>query len=191
MIDVGIDKAALKELQQALGGIEKDIPKHVSVVVNKTQTATFSFIAKTVVKHVKMKQKDVKSKLIKGPRSTKQTMGTTITIPKTKRLGIEKFGARQNKKGVRYTMSAEGSTLAASAFMGPKPGVKAPRLNGGAFKRRGKARLPIYKLRGPSVWGVITENHEKPNIDKFVQQRLNLEMKKRIDFIIAKREGKI
>lgn len=50
--------------------------------------------------------------------------------------------AKQDSTGVRA-----GQHRFPGAFMGPRPGVTSTRLRGGAFKRRGRSRLPIDRQR--------------------------------------------
>lgn len=189
--EVKVDEAALKDLKKALKGFEHQLPRHVAVVINKTQKATISYIAKQVSKRVNLKQKDIKAKLQAGPKASASSLGTTVTIPKSKRLGVEKFGARQTKVGVKYKINKQGQTMLEGAFMGPVPGVLAPKLYGGAFIRMTDSRLPIAKLRAVSVWGVVDQNKLAAPTARFVEERLTKEINNRIEFLIAKREGKI
>tara|TARA_R100001163_G_C5049198_1_gene186159 strand:+ start:1041 stop:1619 length:579 start_codon:yes stop_codon:yes gene_type:complete len=189
--EVKVDEAALKDLKKALKGFEYQLPRHVAVVINKTQKATISYIAKQVSKRVNLKQKDIKAKLQAGPKASASSLGTTVTIPKSKRLGVEKFGARQTKVGVKYKINKQGQTMLEGAFMGPVPGVLAPKLYGGAFIRISDSRLPIAKLRAVSVWGVVDQNKLALPTARFVEERLTKEINNRIEFLIAKREGKI
>lgn len=50
--------------------------------------------------------------------------------------------AKQDSTGVRA-----GQHRFPGAFMGPRPGVTSTKLRGGAFKRRGRSRLPIDRQR--------------------------------------------
>lgn len=65
-------------------------------------------------------------------------------------ISLKYFQARQFSWGVR-TKEAGGFRRYPSAFMGPRPGVIAPRLNGHVFIRTSSARLPIEQLFGTSV----------------------------------------
>ena len=67
-----------------------------------------------------------------------------------KPISLKHFHARQLRFGVKAKVQGEWKRYA-GAFMGPTPGVIAPRLGGHVFVRTSAARLPIEMLFGPSV----------------------------------------
>jgi hypothetical protein len=106
------------------------------------------------------------------------------------RLGLQYFNARQTKTGVSYKISKKGGRKSvAGAFMGPKPGILAPRLNGGVFARVGAERLPIVKLKGVSPYGVYAKNDMKKEEVERIQKDLQTEMERRIQFNLARANG--
>jgi hypothetical protein len=73
--------------------------------------------------------------------------------------------------------------------MGPRPGVLAPRLNGGVFKRVGKSRNPIVKLYGVSPYGAYAKNDMSDIEVQFINKGLLTEMERRIKLNILRAEG--
>lgn len=65
-------------------------------------------------------------------------------------LSLKVFGARQISAGVTAKVWGKTKTFE-GLFMGPRPGLLAPALNGHAFYRKGSSRLPIKKGMGPGI----------------------------------------
>lgn len=65
-------------------------------------------------------------------------------------LSLRAFKPRQFKAGTKATVWGKRQTYEGS-FMGPRPGVVAPKLRGHVFARTSAARLPLKRLSGPSV----------------------------------------
>lgn len=65
-------------------------------------------------------------------------------------LSLKAFKPRQFRAGVKATVWGKRQTFA-GAFMGPQPGVLAPKLHGHVFVREGRGRMPIKRMSGPSV----------------------------------------
>lgn len=65
-------------------------------------------------------------------------------------LTLKIFGPRQRGPGVAVTVWGRRQMLD-GAFMGPRPGVIAPRLGGHVFKRTSADRKPIAKEFGPGI----------------------------------------
>jgi len=121
---------------------------------------------------------------------TAQTPTAVVSLGKSKRTGLQHFGARQDKRGVSYKISKQGGRKRVpSGFMGPSPGVLAPRLYGGAFKRLGSTRLPIVKLYGVSPWGAYVKNKfEKPEVVT-IAKGLSEQMERRIKLNVLRANG--
>ena len=76
-----------------------------------------------------------------------------------------------------------------SAFMGPRPGVLAPKLHGGVFKRVGGDRHPIVKLYGVSPYGAYAKNDMSKAEVEFINKSLMTEMERRINLNILRANG--
>jgi len=76
---------------------------------------------------------------------------------KGKPLSLKVFRARQLNFGVKARWGGEWHRYQ-GAFMGPRPGVIAGRLNGHVFVRTSAKRLPIEQLFGPAVPEELVRN---------------------------------
>ncbi|WP_125334407.1 hypothetical protein [Brucella anthropi] len=65
-------------------------------------------------------------------------------------LSLKYFKPRQFKTGTKATVWGRRQSFS-GAFMGPRPGVLAPKLNGNVFHRTGSDRFPIERLYGPGI----------------------------------------
>ena len=181
MIDIAVDQADLKRLAAASQATGKNIDRELSAAINATAQPTRKVMAREIVQKVNLKVGVVNKKLKKGIRSNPKTLKTSVKLKHQQRLGLQHFGASQTKKGVAYKIDKSGGRkMVVGAFMGPKPGVKAPKLNGGAYIRSGKTRLPIKKLHGVSPWAVFLKRSLDTPTEKQSSQRLSKEVNKRI-----------
>ena len=172
MISVKVDRK-IAELQKALGDTgPKKLRQQVAIALNQTAKRTESLLAKEIVKELVVAQKEVKKDIVRHAKATNERLVAEVKQKETSRISLKRFGARQNKKGVRYRISKKsGGKQINSAFI-------ASTLGSHAYKRTSKARKPIIKLYGPSPWGVTVKN----NLDVLIAQRdIEPELIKQID----------
>jgi len=107
-----------------------------------------------------------------------------------KREGLQYFKAKQTKLGVTYKISKKaGRGIVRGAFMGPSPGVLSPKLYGGVFKRIGKSRLPIAKLRAVSAAGAFLKNKHEDALPGYLRERLTRQIERRINLNVLRASG--
>ena len=181
-----------KDLERSLKGAERKMPQQLNSAINKTLTFTQSRKAKEIAQRLNMTQKNIKKNLRKI-KSTKTTLTAISRLVATKRPSLKDFkGTRQTRRGVSYKIdNRKGRQVIPSGFMGPKPGVKAERLYGHAFKRTGKKRTPITRLDGVSPWAIYTINKLDPAMRKQVQERLAKEINEKVRVNILRSQGLI
>lgn len=157
---ITLDIQGVKQLEKDMGEKAYRLPELLATSVNETAKKVKVQVNKNIREHLAVKAKDIRPMLEPRKRANKNSISALIVIDKEKRLSLKRFGAKQTKQGVSYTLSKKaGKRYVPGGFMGPRPGVIAPRLNGHAFKRTGKGRTPIAKLHGASPWGAYVVNH--------------------------------
>lgn len=170
------------DLVLALDNVVKNLPKELRIVSWKVANKTKALIAKSVTRELAVAQKVVRSQMA---QVRKEPTGAMVTLKKTRRIPLKKFGARQTKKGVSYRISkTEGRKKIASAFIVTK-------LGGHVFKRVGKQRLPIQKLFGPSPWGVFAINERQRHVTPQVEAEMRKQLTERLRFKTLKKNGVI
>lgn len=170
----------------------KQLRKELAIAVNATAAKSKSIIAKQIGKELAVAQKDIKTTISQSRRAGELDISATVEVKKEKRLGLNKFGARQTKKGVSYKVSkSKGRSFIQGAFQGPKPGLMKASWKGNVFKRVGKSRKPIVKLKGPSTWGVFVVGKKIGPSTAETEQELKKQVDRRIRFLLLKQAGTI
>jgi hypothetical protein len=190
MISIEIDAKQLKQLRKAVAKAGKQFPRELAAAVNKVAKKTKGNIGKEIRKTVNLKKEPSERPIKLRRTATAQQPTGIVGIDREQRLGLQHFGARHDKRGVSYKIAKQGGRKRVDgAFMGPRPGTLAPKLNGGAFRREGESRLPIVKLKGVSPYGAYAKNDLSKAETKLIQSNLRTEMQRRIDFNILRANG--
>jgi hypothetical protein len=190
MISIDIDAKQLKRLTEAVGKARKNFPRELAAAVNSVSKKTRISIGRRIRQTINLKKADAEKPIKIKKTATAQTPVGVVSIDRETRAGLQHFSARQNARGVSYKISKQGGRkLVAGAFMGPRPGVLAPKLNGGVFKRVGKSRQPIVKLYGVSPYGAYAKNNMSKAEVEFINKSLMTEMERRIKLNILRASG--
>jgi hypothetical protein len=202
MISIDIDAKQLKRLRKATAMAGKKFPRELAAAVNSVAKKTRINIGRRIRQTINLK-KAVAERPIKIKKvATAETPVGVVSIDRERREGLQHFGARQTGKGVTYKIDKRGGRkLVAGAFMGPRPGVLAPKLYGGVWKRQGEARKmtkgrhegrirqPIVKLYGVSPYGAYAKNDMSGFEVQFINKGLRTEMERRIKLNILRASG--
>jgi len=145
--------------------------------INKTARGLRTQISKRVRKDVAIKASTVKDSLsIQKARRRPQPVAVLDVDPKP--IPLKHYGARQVRKGVSVRVKkAGGRKLVKSAFIVKKYGSH-------VYQRKGKARLPLKRLLGPSVRNIVEpmrsdlEHYIKKTLDKQIKQAIEWEILK-------------
>ena len=184
MIEVTLPTKELRKLEKAVEQAGKKLPGQVASAVNRTATRTRTHVSREIRKELAAPAKVVNNTLRKT-KATRKRPGAVVTLERSRRIPLRDFGARQTRAGVSYRISKQGGRQTAkSAFMISK-------MNNRVFKRKGRTRLPIGQLYGPSPWGVFIKRKLKKPTLRFVQRELKKQMQQRIEFNVLKASGAI
>ena len=206
MIAIEIDKGKLKELRASVDKAGKSFPKELAGAINQVGRKTRLDMGREVRKVIAVKKKPSERHIKVVSKATAEHLQTVVTLSKGKkpyRPGLQDFGAKQHGSGVSYRISKTGGRKTVKgAFMGPKPGVLAPWLYGGVYKRTGgaktkarkgryagKMREPIIKLNGVSVYAAYKKNNLTGPQIKTINAELAKEMDRRIKLNILRANG--
>ena len=190
MIGIEINANQLTALRKACGEAKKSFAKELAAGINATTKATRTQISKDIRSVVAMKKKDVDAKLKITSKATAQNPVGHVVLEAGRREGLQYYDARQDKRGVSYKIKPGGGRSRVNgSFMGPTPGVLAPKLNGGVFKRAGSTRLPIVKLYGVSAIGAWLKNDFTADTIGFISKGLEKQMERRIKLNVLRANG--
>jgi hypothetical protein len=190
MISIEIDAKQLKRLRESVGKAKTKFGRELAAAINQVARKTKLDIGRDVRSVIAIKKKESEAPLKISAKATADHPQTTVSIAKTRRLGLRHFGARQDKRGVSFKISKQGGRQRVDgAFQGPKPGVMNVKWKGNAFRRIGKERLPIIHLRGVSAFGAYIKNKfTQPQI-KRINDELRKQMERRIKLNILRASG--
>ena len=179
---IKIDQQQINRLKAALESSGKNkLPRELSIAINRTSKFMIGRTAKTVVKGLRLKQKEVKTRLRVSQKARPQLLAGEVTLRGTSRLSLRRFAYNQTRKGVPYKIEKTGQRkVAVGAFMGPKPGLQAVKLRNGVWKRVGKKRKPITFLHGVSVVPFYKAHHLDNETHPEARKRLEYEINRRI-----------
>ena len=163
----------LNALANVLSETPKKLPRELASIANKVAKGHRKEIGKEIRKHVVMKSKAVLKYITQDKIATKEHISTNLFIRGNKRSPLKDFGAKQTKKGVSYRISKKHPRKTVNSAFGPK----IPRLGNHVFLRKGKNRLPIRKLYGPSMLAVYLKN----DLRVFSVNQLSDEMGKQVN----------
>lgn len=185
---IGIQVTGISELVKALGEQADRLPRELATAVNATAKATQRHMAKEVTTELAVPQKVVADTLKQKRKASRSDLKAMVTLSKTNRISLREFGARQTRAGVSAKISkSKGRTTIPGGFQGPKPGAMKVSWRGNAFKRVGKTRLPIVKLKGPSPWGVFVKRGSTKKSAEFADAELEKQIKRRVRAVMVRR----
>jgi hypothetical protein len=190
MISIEIDAKQLKALQKAVERSGKKFAKELAGAINAVSKKTKLQIGRDIRATVAIPKAEAEKPLSIRGTATEQNLSATVTLKKTKRLGLRHFGARQDKRGVSYKIDKQGGRKRVQgAFQGPRPGVQKMSWKGNAFKRVGASRLPIVMLKGVSAYGAYAKNELSGPQVEAINAELTKQMERRIKLNILRAEG--
>lgn len=182
MLTVTVDSNQMRALKAALEGTKKKLPKELANAINKTATKTRTNVGRKVRAELAISVKDMKRFLRVRGRANPRRLGASVELDHQKRPGIGgptgRFKPKQTARGTSFKVGKkQRRQTIKGAFMGPRPGVLAPKLYGGVFKRTGPRRTPIVKLHGASPWAAYVQN----NLDPIIRRETRRELRRQID----------
>lgn len=188
-LNVTIQGNGFDALANLASEFPKKLPKEVVRINNNTAKAHRKEIGKNIRQYLNVSAKGALEPVDITKRASIGSFSAEITVDKTERPGLKYFGARQTKKGVSYKIDKGGKRKTIKGAFGP--GID--RLGGHVFKRKGKERLPIMKLRGVSIARVYTRRDLVSVSATQIRERMEYESLRRLralNVTIIRRQGR-
>ena len=188
-LDAGVfqlrfNRGQLLQAELRLGRHRKRLPRVLAGAVNDTARWAVTQIGRAIRDKVAMKQSDIKPH-IKRTRATAAQPSARITLSRSERLSLKRFGARQTKRGVSYRIErAGGRKRIDGAFI-------VDSLGGHVYRRTGPERLPITKLHGPSPWGLFRAAGLITPTQTAISRQLGLSLRQRVRLEVLRANGKV
>jgi len=202
MIEVQIDKQSLKELYVAAAHMEEAIPRHLRTAINKTSKTIRVQIAKKLgrvmviknnypppeLKKAETLKKSIKAKSMATIEKLEARLGFHGGYPfPLKYLNAQPFTKKRKGKkvysGVKFTnYKKQGQIKRSEYFMVPK-------FNNHVYVRKGDQPQPIVKVVGPKPGDFFDEIQAIQTARQIAEERLPIEIKRRIREILLEKKG--
>lgn len=190
MIDLKV--VGIKELKKAIEGTKRKLPGELRIAINSTAKKVSSEVSKEIRKELTLKATSVKRHIAIKRKATNAHLSAMVQLSESRRPTLKSYGARQTRAGASYKISKKsGRRVVKGGFMGPRPGVLAPKLQGHAFKRQGTGRYPLQILRGASPWAAFAKNRMIVPVNNVGTKELEKQVQRRIRFNVLKKAGLI
>lgn len=195
LLSIKVQNDALKKLEKALADSPKEIGKRTERAINKTAAKHKTQIAKKLREFVKVKAKVAKDHIdIPQKALAPHRLSSMVQVNQSKKLGLNRFGAKQNKKGVRYQISKTQKEFIPSAFI-------VDRLGGHVFKRknqyipnpnrdpsiRRQNRQITAPLRGTTMYNVYKRNKLEKWSKKTIAKELRFQIEQQVKYVLEKK----
>lgn len=208
---IDIDRNQLKDLYVAVDGIEKNLPRHLRAAINQTVKRIRVKVAAKIGQFMNIKNNfepptikkaDTLKRTISGKRMASNTSASaTLSFWGGHAFPLKYFDAkpivrkRKGKaiyKGVQYKVDRPGKIKRLSGQVdaqNPEAYFMLPNKRNNIFKRVGKTAKPIVLLSGPSPADYYQKAQAVPMAVQIAQERLPIEIKRRIRAILLEKKG--
>ena len=202
MSEIFIDSTQFDKLSLAVAAAGKNLRKEMAAAVNATVKDAERKMARDIGAEINMKIGDIKKNIRSPRKATEINPQGSVSLWWSEREGLEHFKAKHINSGVSYQISKKGGRVTVSgAFMGPKPGMLAPKLYGGVYKRvgaqrkltkgrrQGKMGQLIVRLFGVSPAGVFMKKNMDQTLPFYLTDYLKHQMERRINLNVLRANG--
>ncbi|WP_260288454.1 phage tail protein [Peribacillus aracenensis] len=178
---VSLDERMLKDVQDKLGAFSKKAPNAISSSLNRAVTNVASNVSKEVRKEYNIKSADIKNTLSKT-RASRSNL-SAIVESRGELIPLDKFKVSprtvqpKRKKPIKVGVKKGGVKPLLHSFVSDVNGIK-------VFERKGKARLPVKKLFGPSIPQMLKNEDIRKNIDREGSETFNRRLDHEINRIL-------
>ncbi len=184
MIDIALSKRDLRRAEALLDGVKNGVPRVIVRSVNKVGVSARRRVVDGIRQTVAIKAKDLRHRYVTLRKANYRRMYATIHISGG-RIPLIRWGARQLKRGVSYRINRSGGRKKISgAFIATMDSG-----HQGVYKRRGKARLPIDELHGPSIPQVFQNSAEfsRRVFEQETAKKLKAEVRTQLKLVLRRR----
>jgi len=198
MFEIRVDDRELKALERNIKRLGGSMQTVMTRALNKTATTSRVEISRELSKRVGIPVGKVKA-MTQLHKASRFNWRSAVTLS-GRRFALTEFKARQIKAGISYRQpSTRSRVLIRSAFMATMPipfskmslkgmNPSTPSGHVGAFKRKGRGRLPIVELRGPSLAGLYGGATDLTlRIFRESQQRLEQNIANQVQLILNRK----
>jgi len=183
----------LEGVNRRILNVKNGVAKATAGAINDLLKQARTDLVRGVTSQVKVKAASVRSR-IKIRNALASNLSGSIKLQEKARIGLVSFGARATRKGVTYQIGKQtGRQTITDAFIAKARGGRRSDGTPGeqlsvnrVFRRRGKSRLPLFDLKGPSLNAVVNKNRIDAAVSKTINAKLPERVAARIKLLIER-----
>lgn len=183
MINVSVDQAALKRLQDALKEKSSRLPRELATAINATAKKCRLEASRLMNKQFKVPAKVMKAAMKNKSSANAKKLQAVVGLRDKFLLPLKHFGPTQIKRGVTYKLKPEmkGRSVLRDAFIIQTYG-------GRVYRRIGKERGPIKQVYA-SLGNVYEQLGVAAVVEKVAREQLPKQIDRRIAFLSKQTSG--
>jgi hypothetical protein len=161
--------------------LQKDIIKANSSAINKAARTALSRTETFIMETYSIKKKDL-NEVVKLIKANMNRNYASVLI-KEKGIGLYKFSPRQTQKGVTAAVKKGERKLYTSKDTKRKSFIATMKSgHQGVYFRKGKERLPIVELFGPSAMQLFTSDKALEKLQEIFIERFKIEFNRELNY---------
>lgn len=185
-IVVDVDKKHIQDAESKLGELSNQAPTAISRALNRAATNVNSNIKKELRKEYNIKAGDIGATLstLKANKASlkAEVKSSGALIPLDKFKVSPKTVNPKRKSQIKIGVKKDGLKTVLGAFVAEVSGKK-------VFQRKGKSRLPIKRLFGPSIPQMLGNEEIRSEIERQGQETFYKRLEHEISRILEKGRG--
>jgi hypothetical protein len=189
VVNIEIDKVAYKMATRKLAHIPKGINRATKNAINRTISATNKFIHTELKDTYTVKVSEIKHGLEKENATISKLSGKVVASGPVLRASGFKNDTSIPKEYVVSIKRRGKRALPEQAFVAkmPKNNGKQRRQHKGIFIRKGKERLGIRELTGPSIPGMASSKPIRGKVTKVMYKKFNERFDHEVNYLLSKK----
>lgn len=189
MVNIELDKVAYKLATRKLAHIPKGINRATKNAINRTIASTNKLVHTELKDTYTVKVSEIKHGLEKENATISKLSGKVVASGPVLRASGFKNNTAVAKNYVISIKRRGKKSLPQQAFVAkmPKNNGKQSRQHKGIFIRKGKERLGIRELTGPSIPGMASSKPIRGKVTKAMCKKFNERFDHEVNYLLSKR----
>ncbi len=189
MVNIEIDKTAYKLATRKLAHIPRGINRATKNAINRTIASTNKLVHTELKDTYTVKVSEIKHGLVKENATISKLSGKVVASGPVLRASGFKNNTDVAKNYVISIKRRGKKSLPEQAFVAkmPKNNGKQRRQHKGIFIRKGKERLGIRELTGPSIPGMASSKPIRGKVTKAMYKKFNERFDHEVNYLLSKR----
>lgn len=189
MVNIELDKVAYKLATRKLAHIPKGINRATKNAINRTIASTNKLVHTELKDTYTVKVSEIKHGLEKENATISKLSGKVVASGPVLRASGFKNNTAVAKNYVISIKRRGKKSLPEQAFVAkmPKNNGKQSRQHKGIFIRKGKERLGIRELTGPSIPGMASSKPIRGKVTKAMCKKFNERFDHEVNYLLSKR----